>query len=104
MTQRSDDGKQLLLVHRVASLGIEHLLRHERDRLQTLALILLEHGTDGEAGGISVHDERQIGIGQDEHGSLDDGILQLTECLLLLVAPLELDVSLVSSDSGEAID
>ena len=65
-----DDGQQLLLVHGVARLGIQHLLRQEGDGLQAVALVLLQHGADGEAGRVRVHDERQLGVRQDEHGRL----------------------------------
>ena len=46
IAQRVDDRKQLLFMNRIASLGINHLLRHERDRLQSVAGILLKHCAD----------------------------------------------------------
>ena len=102
--QRVDDGQQLLLVHGVARLGVEHLLGQEGDGLQALALVLLQHGADGEPRGVGVHDERKLGVGQHEHGSLRDGGLELVEGLPAARAPQSnLTLSLVSSESGAAM-
>jgi len=53
----ADDGEEFLFMGRVAGLGWLHLLGEVGDRLHALALILHEHGTEGESGGVGVDDE-----------------------------------------------
>ena len=56
----------------VAGLGGLHLLGEVGDGLHAFALVLHEHGTESESGGVGVDDERklQVGVGEDQHGVL----------------------------------
>ena len=65
VTPRSEcmnDGEQLLLMHWIASLSVEHLLGQESYRLQTSTLVLLEHSTDSITRCIGMDNERQLRI------------------------------------------
>ena len=100
----ADDREEFLFVSRVASLGGLHLLGEVGDGLQAFALVLHEHGADGESRGISVNDEGQLGVGEDEHRVTLHGVLEGLGRRWLEVSPhVKGTLSWVSSESGAAI-
>ena len=51
--------------------------------------VLHQHGARGESGGVGVHHEWQLGVGQRENRALLQSQLQFVEGLLLGGAPVE---------------
>ena len=86
------NGQQLLLMHRVACLGTHHLLRHERHRLQAVAMILLQHRADCIAGRVAVHHELLAEIRQHQHRCGLQCALELNERQLLLGPPQQVQL------------
>ena len=94
---------------RVSSLGGLELLGEVGDRLETFALILHENGANGKAGGISVNNEGELGVGEDQHGMTLHGVLEGLESGGLKFTPDEGSVVVSElrergGDLGEVLD
>jgi hypothetical protein len=82
-----DYGEEFLLICRVISFSRVHLPGGECDRLESMALILLEHGTDSKSRGIGGDNEWEYGIRDTEDRGAGQGSLQSVKGTLCLRGP-----------------
>ena len=94
VTAGIDDGEELFLTHIVVDLSWGQLARAIRDRLQAVALVLLQSGTHCVVAGVAVERVRQGGVGDEQHGSGAERFLQLDKRFLLCVSPGKLHLVL----------
>ena len=86
---RLEERHELLLAHIVVALGVRHLGAEEGDRLQTVAVVLLQRGADGELARVGVEHERLRLVRHQQHGRRAERRLERLERRLLLCAPRE---------------
>src|SRR5690242_10793287 len=96
-------------MHGVVALGRQHLLAEEGDRLQAVAVVLAERGTDGESRGIRRDHVRLRLVGQDEDQSRGHASFERLERLLLRGIPVKQRVLLLQGSewrglTAEALD
>jgi hypothetical protein len=88
----TDDREELLFVSRISSFGGLHFLGEIGDWLQSFALVLHEHSSDGESRGVGVNDEGELGVREDEHRVTLQGVLERLEGGGLSVPPRERNI------------
>jgi hypothetical protein len=82
-----DYGEEFLFVGRVVPFSGVHFSGGEGDRLESVALVLLENGTDGKAGCISGDNEGEEGIRDTKDRGASQGGLQGVKGVLCLRGP-----------------